>query len=298
MTDVLRYAAFSQHPAGGAAVGVVLDAGGLDVESMQQLAAEIGLAETVFLFPVGDDDFVARYFSPERELSCCGHATIAAAVAHAERRGPGAMTLYTRSGRVEVATRATGSGGLAATSTSVSTRVVKISAEDLTTILGALGCTANDLDPSLPPWVSYAGAWHPVIALRDRERLTALRPDTAGLRALMGRRDWATVNLVWRASERSFHCRNVFSPDGGVEDPATGAASAALGGYLRALAVLPLPATVAVFQVGQRGRVSQLSVHVPASVRDGISVSGHAVALAAVSPSGWRSAGARELVGV
>ena len=64
-----------------------------------------------------------------------------------------------------------------------------------------------------------------------------------------------------------------------VEDPATGAAAAALGGYLRALSVLPLPATVSVFQGEELGRPSQLSVHIPARIRSGVSVTGHAVAL-------------------
>src|SRR3712207_6142662 len=111
----------------------------------------------------------------------------------------------------------------------------------------------------------------------------------------MSSRGWTTVNLLWRASEHSFHCRNAFSPDGAAEDPATGAAAAALGGYLRALSVLPLPATVSVFQGEELGRPSQLSVHVPARFRSGVSVTGHAVALP-MTRSGWR-APAGQLVG-
>jgi PhzF family phenazine biosynthesis protein len=289
MTDVLEYTAFSQHPAGGNPAGVVLDASGLDSERMQQLAAEVGVSETAFLFPVGADDFVVRYFSPRGEVSCCGHATIAAAVAYAERYGPGSMTLYTRSGRVEVTTRDAGCGGLVATLTSVPTRVVKIAGDDLAMILEALGWTEGDLDPSLPPRVAYAGAWHPIIAVREHDRLTALHHDDSALRALMSCRGWTTVNLVWRASERSFYCRNAFSPGGAVEDPATGAAAAALGGYLRDLSVLPLPASFSVFQGEELGRPSQLSVQVPSRFPSGVSVTGHAVALP-TSRTGWRPA--------
>jgi PhzF family phenazine biosynthesis protein len=278
--DVLRYTAFSQHPAGGNPAGVVLDATGADSEAMQGIAAELGYSETAFLFPVGDDDFVVRYFSPVAEVSFCGHATIAAAVAYAERRGPGTMTLYTRSGRVEVATTRSACGMLA-TLTSVPTRLVKLVESDLTTMLDAMGWSLDDLDPTLPPWVAYAGAWHPIIAVRDRERLAELVYDFATLRELMNCRGWTTVNLLWRASERSFHCRNPFPPGGVVEDPATGAAAAALGGYLRALSVLPLPATVSVFQGEELGRPSQLSVHVPERCGTGIAVTGHAVALPA-----------------
>lgn len=75
--DVLTYTAFSQHPAGGNPAGVVLDATGADTETIQQVAAEVGFSETAFLFPVGDTDFVVRYFNAQGELSFCGHATIA-----------------------------------------------------------------------------------------------------------------------------------------------------------------------------------------------------------------------------
>ncbi|MFH5877583.1 PhzF family phenazine biosynthesis protein [Arthrobacter sp. NA-172] len=47
-SDVLRYAAFTDTPDGGNPAGVVLDAIGLDDISMQNIAAEIGYAETVF----------------------------------------------------------------------------------------------------------------------------------------------------------------------------------------------------------------------------------------------------------
>jgi len=277
--EVLRYTAFSQHPAGGNPAGVVLDATGADSDAMQQVAVDVGFSETAFLFPVGDDDFVVRYFSPAGEVSFCGHATIAAAVAYAERHGTGSMTLHTRSGRVEVSTTDAPCGGLSATLTSVPTRLVKLVDEDLVAILRALGWSAEDLDPALPPWVAFAGAWHPIIAVRERARLSDLVYDFSSLRTLMNCRGWTTVNLVWRASEQMFHSRNPFPPGGVVEDPATGAAAAALGGYLRAMSLLPLPATISVFQGQELGRPSQLAVHIPRRFGTGISVTGHAVGL-------------------
>ena len=111
--EVLRYTAFSQDPTGGNPAGVVLDASGADSDAMQEVAAEVGYSETAFLFPLTDDEFVVRYFSPEAEVSFCGHATIATAVAHAERRGPGALTLHTRSGRVDVVTTGPGASRMA-----------------------------------------------------------------------------------------------------------------------------------------------------------------------------------------
>ncbi|WP_081744778.1 PhzF family phenazine biosynthesis protein [Arthrobacter sp. H14] len=45
MADVLRYAAFTLDPSGGNPAGVVLDAGGMDDEVMQQVAADVGYSE-------------------------------------------------------------------------------------------------------------------------------------------------------------------------------------------------------------------------------------------------------------
>lgn len=281
--EVLRYTAFSEDPAGGNPAGVVLDASGADSDAMQEVAAAVGYSETAFLFPLVDDEFVVRYFSPEAEVSFCGHATIATAVAQAERRGPGALTLHTRAGRVDVTSQRSWAGGLTATLTSVPPRLADLDGADLAALLDALRWQPSDLDPALPPRVAFAGAWHPVLAVRARDRLAGLDYDFDALRALMTCRGWTTVDLVWRSSATVFRCRNPFPPGGVVEDPATGAAAAALGGYLRALGLVDLPARVTVLQGEEMGRPSELTVHIPAAPGSGISVTGHAVALPAAA---------------
>src|SRR5271156_5743355 len=45
---------------------------------MQQVAAEVNLSETAFVFPEGND-FRLRWFSPQMEMDLCGHATLASA---------------------------------------------------------------------------------------------------------------------------------------------------------------------------------------------------------------------------
>jgi PhzF family phenazine biosynthesis protein len=87
------------------------------------------------------------------------------------------------------------------------------------------------------------------------------------------------VQLVWRESYDVFHVRNPFPPGGVVEDPATGAAAAAFGGYLRDLGLVGPPATVAVHQGHDMGRPSLLTVTIPAEPGSGIDVTGTAVPL-------------------
>ncbi|PRY51296.1 PhzF family phenazine biosynthesis protein [Geodermatophilus tzadiensis] len=276
--EVLRYTAFSSDPGGGNPAGVVLDATAMTPDQMLATAAAVGYSETAFLLPRGDGLDV-RYFSPRAEVSFCGHATIASAVAHAERHGAGRLLYRTPAGPVEVLTSRAGDGSWRATLTSVAPRTVPLEPGDLRDLLRALRWSDADLDPALPPRVAYAGAWHPVLAAGTRARLAALDYDGDALAALMAARDWTTVDLVWREDATTFHARNPFPPGGVVEDPATGAAAAALGGYLRELQLVTPPVTVTVLQGADMGRPGRLTVDVPEDPGSGIRVSGTAVAI-------------------
>lgn len=277
--EILRYAAFSTDPSGGNPAGVVLDATGVDDVDMLRVAAEVGYSETAFLVPAGDAEFDVRYFSPLAEVPFCGHATIATAAAYAERHGAGAMRLNTRAGRVDVTTARAPDGTTTATLTSVVPRTGMLAEADLAELLAALRWSPADLDPAVPPRVAYAGAWHPVVAAATRQRLADLDYDLPALSALMARHEWTTVDLVWRESPDVWHARNPFPPGGVVEDPATGAAAAAFGGYLRELGLVTVPAMVTVYQGADMGRPSVLTVGIPAAPDSGIAVTGTAVRL-------------------
>ena len=276
-TAVLRYSAFTTDPRGGNPAGVVLDARTLRDADMQRIAAEVGYSETAFLSPRPDGAFDVRYFSPMAEVSFCGHATIAAMVAHAQRHGAGEHVLHAGVGPVRVSV----DDALTATLTSVAPRVVPLDPGKLAAILAALDWRRDELDPALPPAVAYAGAWHPIVAVAQRSRLARMDYDFDALGALMARHDWLTVNLVWREDATTFHARNPFPPGGVVEDPATGAAAAALGAYLDAQQALPAARRLVVHQGSELGRPSRLSVYAPEDVRQGIRVSGAAVSLEA-----------------
>jgi PhzF family phenazine biosynthesis protein len=274
--NVLRYAAFTDVPAGGNPAGVVLDSTGLDAAAMQRIAADVGYSETAFLTTRGAD-FDVRYFAPTIEVPFCGHATIATGVALGERSGAGSYLLHTQAGPVPVEVIKDGDR-FAATLTSVEPRVVALPEPDVEALLAILGWQQADLDPSLPRRVAYAGAWHPVLAVRDRQRLRDLDYDFEAAKTLMLARDWTTLQLIWRESETVFHARNPFPPGGVVEDPATGAAAAAFGHYLRDLRLVELPARITVHQGDDMGRPSLLTVDVD-NERPGIRVSGQAVAI-------------------
>jgi PhzF family phenazine biosynthesis protein len=282
--EVLRYAAFPAGEVGGNPAGVVLDARGMSDAQMLAVAAEVGFSETAFLFPAETSagrtedagETRVRYFSPLAEVPFCGHATIATAVAHAERHGTGRLDLVTRGGLVPVHTREE-HGRLVATLTSVAPSVEPLSSDALAAALEALGWSPDLLDDALPPRVGFAGNYHPVMAVTSRQVLAGLDYDYAALAALMAEHGWTTMQLVHRERRDLFHARNPFPPGGVVEDPATGAAAAALGGYLRALGLVPRSRRVTIRQGEDMGRPSLLRVDIPE--QGGIDVTGSAVPL-------------------
>lgn len=274
--DVLRYTAFTADPAGGNPAGVVLDATGWPEDRMQATAAELGYSETAFLLP-GDDPFHGqlRYFSPLAEVPFCGHATVATAAALTERHGAGDYLFTTPVGEIPVHTRLT-DGVASATLTSVPTRVEPVSQALLAETLTYLNWRADELDPAHPPAIGFGGGHHLILATRTRERLADLSYEFNPLAALMRQENWVTLQLVHFDPDGTIHSRNPFPVGGVVEDPATGAAAAALGGYLRR--GLSEPALLTVRQGEDLGRPSLLVVEIdPDDPR--VRVTGQAVPL-------------------
>jgi PhzF family phenazine biosynthesis protein len=275
VSGVLRYAAFTDHGEGGNLAGVVLDAAGLDDATRLAIAARIGYSETAFAEMTDrNGHYRVRYFSPRSEVAFCGHATIATAVAIAERQSPGLLQFETSAGPVTVMT-SRGPAGMTATLTSVPTRTRPAQVSEVDAALSALRWQAGDLDPRYPAHVAYAGNDHLVLAVRDRGRLAALDYDYPALDKLMARQGWTTLHLVWAESRAVFHARDPFPPGGVIEDPATGAAAAAFGGYLRALALVDVPSRVTILQGADMGRPCRLLVDLAAG-EDRVRVTGAA----------------------
>lgn len=271
-----RLSAFTTEPGGGNPAGVWIGADLPSPEEMQRIAAEVGYSETAFLAPASGAQRTIRYYSPQAEVSFCGHATIASGVLLGEVGGEGTYRLATTQGEVLLAVKRR-EGRLQASLTSVEPRHRPAEAALLDESLEALGWRHAELDPAILPAVAYAGAWHLVLAARERERLAALEYDFDRLRAIMLAHDLTTAQLIWRESAQVYHSRNAFPVGGVVEDPATGAAAAALGGYLRDAGLITVPAGLLIRQGEAMGRPSRLRVDVPA--RGGIIVSGNAVTL-------------------
>ena len=262
MVDVLRYAAFTTDPEAGNPAGVVLDATGLDEAQMQRTAADIGDSETAFVTSSdpGAGVYGLRYFSPLAEVAFCGHATVATAVALAERDGTGRKVFRTQAGEIEV--RTDKQDTIIASLTSVPTRSRPATPEEINGALEALGWSVEELDPDFPAHVSFAGNEHLVLAAGTRERLAELDYDFDALGDVMRRHGWTTVQLFWQQDARTVHARDPFPVGGVIEDPATGAAAAAFGGYLRELGQVTEPRRITIVQGEDMGRHSELLIDI------------------------------------
>ena len=277
--EVLRYAAFSTTPSGGNPAGLVWDARRLDEAGMLAVAADVGYAETAFVTEQGVDGDPrrsrVRYFSPVAEVPFCGHATIALAVALSDRDGAGSFTFDTPVGPVVIETGGEGAD-VTASFTAVEPQVAEFDDAVLAELLGLLGLGQGDLDPAYPPRIAYSGNWHPVVVVAGRTLFDSFGFEPDAMRRLMDVQGWAaTVTLLHRIADVEFEARNLFPVGAITEDPATGAAAAAVGAYLRVLGLVEPPSRVLIRQGRHVGRPGLLTVDIPAA--GGAVVSGTAV---------------------
>jgi len=98
--NIYHVDAFAEEAFAGNPAAVCPLAGPADEDWMQNVAHEMSLSETAFLYPEGDG-FRLRWFTPKVEVDLCGHATLGAAhllwemgIADAEKP----IRFHTRSG--------------------------------------------------------------------------------------------------------------------------------------------------------------------------------------------------------
>lgn len=275
---VQRIAAFSDGVQGGNPAGVWIGTALPPDETMQRVAFEVGYSETVFAAPFGDG-WRVRYFSPEAEVPFCGHATIALGAALAASHGDGTYALALNDARITVegqcTTAADGTPLVSSALQSPPTHSSIAPAPAVERALALFGYRQEDLDPRIPPALAHGGAPHLVLALRSRALLAAMRYDLDAGRAFMRELGIVTVVLAWAESDTLFHTRNPFAAGGVYEDPATGAGTAALAGYLRDLG-WPHGGAIDVVQGEDMGMRSRLHAGISTVKGGSIRVSGTA----------------------
>ncbi len=246
---------FTERTFGGNPLGVFPDASHLPSELMQRIALEMNLSETVFLGPPENGgDARVRIFTPGREVPFAGHPTVGSAIFLASRLAPGelgrptpeqdgeiTLVLEENVGPVPVVVRFERGRPVFARFTTAVLPEHRPSPHGEAELAAMVGLEAGDLGgvdgagTKLEPEMVSCGLEYFVIPVRTLDAVRRATLDTARWQRMLANA-WAHhVYLVCMEAEGpDVDVRvRMFAPGSGVpEDPATGSAAAALGGYL------------------------------------------------------------------
>ena len=260
------------NPFSGNPLCVFENGGSLDTVTMQALALQFNLSETTFILPSSRAHARVRIFTPRYELPFAGHPTL---------------------GTAHVC-RALGLGHRDSLTLEMAAGIFSVTAEDCTWTLKAneptwrevqeprallanmLGIAAHEID-TRPLWIN-AGVEQLVIPLTSEAAVRRAAP-RAELLARLGANAGAGMAYVFAPVGEQILARFFFQQGSAVlEDPATGSATANLGGWCLALE-RKLPCNFAISQGEYAGRPSTLRLQVDVGRR--IFVSGDVIEIGA-----------------
>ncbi len=242
-----------------------------DERTMQALARQFNLSETTFILPSSHASARVRIFTPAYEMPFAGHPTLGTAhVCRALGLGGNSLTLEMQAGVIPVSAM-----GNQWTLQANAHRSREID-ESRETIAAMLSLDPADIGER-PLWVS-TGREQLIIPLTSTEAVIRARPQPDRLAELRSV-DGASMAYVFASRLRQEQLlARFFFPQGPavLEDPATGSATANLGGWCLALG-RELPRRFEIEQGEQTGRPSLLYLQVDEERR--IRVSGDVIEL-------------------
>jgi trans-2,3-dihydro-3-hydroxyanthranilate isomerase len=264
---------FTDRPLAGNQLAVFTDARDLDELTMQALALELGLSETVFVLPPREGGTVrVRIFTPQNELAFAGHPCLGAAFVLGAPLQLGVIALETGRGIVPVELERDPSGVIVFGRMTQPVPTVEPYG-DAEAMLAALGVASSEL----PVEVYDNGVRHAYVVLPSKDDVARLAPDNNALMQL------DLVGALAAAGEGTSWKVRMFSPlDGVGEDAATGSAAGPLACHLGRHGVVPWGEEIEVEQGTEIGRPSTLYARATGSP-DGIEsveVGGSAVLVA------------------
>ena len=238
LLDVFTTQRFQGNP-----LAVFTGASDLAPDTMQAIAAELNLSETVFLTSATDGVSVAhaRIFSPRKELDFAGHPTIGTAhVLHSLGRASGSFSLQENVGGIRIETDLSDAEAPRFYLTTPSIAF----AETLSPALCAqlLSLDAQDLAETPPQFLS-AGSPLLFVHLRSKQAVDRAVLDKAVLPQALGSLNSGGTFIFASnpAPGRPYDVyARMFAPQIGIEeDPATGGATGPLAAYMMHYGLLP-----------------------------------------------------------
>ncbi len=228
---------FSGENLTGNPAAVFFEPSGLDNNTLQNIAKQINLVETVFVYPSYNADFLFRYFTPNKEVSLAGHPTIAAfmALVNSKKIDLSKKNIYqieTQNGIREVVIENVRNQVLVKMKQSSPKFISPIINKK--TIANTLGINEADIAFNLPIQTIDLGVKYLVIAINSLNALMSVKCDIQLLQELcenLGVREVQIFTFDTYGEDFDFHTRNL-CPREGMEYPACGMGTAAVGAYL------------------------------------------------------------------
>jgi PhzF family phenazine biosynthesis protein len=236
--DFLQVDAFTNRPLYGNPAAVVFDADEISAETMQKIAREMNLSETVFILKptTPNADYRVRIFTPASELPFAGHPTVAAAHSVLGRYPDKANATLLRQecgiGIVPIEVISSASGKLLRmTQLAPSYRGADLSRE---TVAKMLGCREIDLANSPFEVVSTGVPWL-IVELSQFAAMLALAPDHGLIaRECKALRAVGLTVFVEKGDDSAARIRvRTFSPGEGIpEDPVCGSGNGSVAAFV------------------------------------------------------------------
>ena len=232
--------AFATTTSSGNPAGVISLSTRNDISDreMQRIARELKgfVSEVGYLWKNDGDTYGLRYFSSEREVEFCGHATIAIMYDLIKNDSKlitkEAISIVTNKGRLEVENRISNENAVFITAPDP---VFVPAAIDKNVFAEAVKIEPGEISDTYPISVVNAGLETLIVPIKSLDTVLALSPQFDELKSYCQKN---SIDIITVFTDKPAHTSNmyrtrVFAPSFGyLEDPATGSGNAAFGYYL------------------------------------------------------------------
>ena len=235
--------AFATSTSGGNPAGTVWleNDGDITQAEMQQIARELKffVSEVGYVFPAGPDSIRLKFYSSEREVNFCGHATVA--ILHElcstdpSFRDRRTVTVITNDGPLAVENNLEDDGSVFITAP-FAREISPV--PGMAEVAESLKIDTDCIDPQLPLKIINAGLNTLLVPLLDPELVLRTDPELLPLKTFCTNNNIDIVEIFSRITTDAANDirARVFAPTFGyLEDPATGSGNSALGYYLDGL---------------------------------------------------------------
>ncbi len=264
---------FTKRAEGGNPLAVMTDVDGLDDDTMQALAREIGLSETVFVFPPKNPAHTAsiRIFTPAAELPFAGHPTVGTAICLTHERiwrakgheFDALAVLEAKGGILRVAVKPGSHGATFAEFDAPALPHETGEAAPADRIAAALGLAPTEIGfENFKPRCLSAGVSFTFVPVAGLEAIGRARVVEDHWDEAFGGNGRPAAYLYCRETvqhKAAFHARAFIPAMGVPEDPATGSAAAAFAGIIQLFDNPPEGAYNGIIEQGyEMGRPSEI----------------------------------------